>query len=702
MNASAQSEAIVQLARKRRVLDHAGAARLQVLMQIAGVESVDDARSFLSGAGLLPPPVARRLQQALPEPEQASFGTYRPLVHLADGGMGSAWLAAADNELVVVKTMRGSLAGNEEVCKRFEREVRIMRQLTHPNVVHCLDSGSTPDGSLYMVLEFVDGGDLKDLLEEKGTLPEALGLAVAWQVADALVAAEAHELVHRDIKPANIFTSDDGRAKLADFGIARSTAIERTQLTMQGAVVGSPYYMSPEQVRADPHLGVGCDIYAVGAVIFTALAGTEPYRGALQDVLHQHCTAPVPDIRELRPQIGHTTASIITRCMQKDVAERFPDARALRDALGEGLAALERHDGVPVAVRPAARAEATLATEVSSVSATQATMAMDLAGDSVLTTLGDDGGATIAADLSGENGEGGDETMAADSSNQATVAADLCSNETMAADLSGDETYATAVAGGETLSTKVMRNVGGDALAGDFSRALATRWITLTGPGTRLVLVGKRILVAGKLCEPPVDLCLRCYPTASERETCLRISRQHWRLEFTEHVGVQVTDLGSGNGSHLDGAALAANQAVTLGERHQLRVAGVLDLDLHVVPRSGTETWTLDGAPPSTGGHGCGIEIGHTVDAVALRRSGNEPGMGYAMVLRRVRIGGPNADLVVPGCDPTVAMEVGLYDGRWIVRDGRSEAWRPLVAGSTIDCGGVPLVPSKGDYAVFA
>ena len=185
----------------------------------------------------------------------------------------------------------------------------------------------------FMVLEYVDAGDLRDLVEKRGGLSEALALAIMHQVAEGLCEAHRVHLVHRDIKPPNIFVASDGRAKLADFGIARSTDVNRPALTMQGAIVGSPMYMSPEQVLSDSTLDIRSDIYALGAVLYFCLVCDPPYAGKLQEILHQHCTAPVPDVRSKRPNIGDKTQAIINRAMAKDRNNRYADPSEMRDAL---------------------------------------------------------------------------------------------------------------------------------------------------------------------------------------------------------------------------------------------------------------------------------------------------------------------------------------------------------------------------------
>jgi serine/threonine protein kinase len=348
-------EALVQATRKRRILPKGPSSRLGEYAVQKGVRSLDDLRAWLAKGEGLSQDLARKVLEFLPPPELKAFGPYTALAHLADGGMGSVWLAGGPNDsLVVVKTLKNSLpvpasgTVGTEFMRRFEREAKITQQLKHPNVVHCIDNGVAPDGSMFMVLEYVDSGDLRDVVEARSGLSEALALAILYQVVDGLAEAHRFKLVHRDIKPPNIFVSGDGTAKLADFGIARSTEEQRTMLTMQGAIVGSPLYMSPEQVLTDPTLDIRSDIYAMGAVLYFCIAAQAPYDGKLQEILHKHCTAPVPDVRKKRPSISDKTQNIIATCMAKERKARYADPQALRAAIAEALVGLGLKPGAKV------------------------------------------------------------------------------------------------------------------------------------------------------------------------------------------------------------------------------------------------------------------------------------------------------------------------------------------------------------------
>lgn len=335
--------ALSQAAIKRRLLGKAPADRLVEYGISCGVTDPASLRAWLGKADGLHPELARKLLALVPPADQRPLGDYLPLAHLADGGMGSVWLATrtGQDELVVVKTIKGSSgqteANADDAVRRFDREARITRSLTHRNVVRCIDNGVADQNTMYLVLEYVDSGDLRDLVDAKGGLSEALMLAIMYQVVDGLAEAHRVKLIHRDIKPPNIFVSSTGLAKLADFGIARSTETTRTMLTMEGAIVGSPLYMSPEQILTDPTLDIRSDIYAIGAVMYFCLTAQPPYSGKLQEILHQHCSGPVPDARKVRPAISDAVQGLIEKAMAKDRKQRFQTPEDLRTAIGSVL-----------------------------------------------------------------------------------------------------------------------------------------------------------------------------------------------------------------------------------------------------------------------------------------------------------------------------------------------------------------------------
>jgi hypothetical protein len=598
-----------------------------------------------------------------------------------------------------------------------------------------------------MVLEFVDSGDLKDLVERRGGLPEGLALAIAYQAADGLAEAHRIHLVHRDIKPPNIFVNQAGQAKLADFGIARSTESNRTMLTMEGAIVGSPLYMSPEQIVTDPNLDIRSDIYALGAVLYFCLAAAPPFDGRLQEVLHKHCTASVPDIRKSRPVISEATGQIIATAMQKERGKRYKDPEELRSALANALvklgltpnSAIEEEtrqgdlSGEAGAFAPASTADlATVATNLRD-SSLDKTIASDLSGGSGSGTNLDK---TIAADLSGQPANATQATMAGGLLDAApTMPMSTTDIQTIAANLlaladdgnvpsnvpttnrltptpgipdgTKTQTLATAVTpGGLRFSAPKLP----ERLEGDLAGALATDWISLlpnaAGDPSGVVLFARSKLCLGKLREPPVDLPLRYYPVATHKEALQRVSRQHLNVRYDaiENRCV-VEDLGSPNGTMMDGITIAQGKTASLepGAENILLVAGVVLFWLRPVARRGDRQAALDGAAPSSGKAACGIDAKHGFDALVISRPENRPELAYAMVLRQLTIGGPGAQLALAGARTRAAVQVGLYDGRWVWRAAGDEtaAWKPLKEGTALDCGGKQLVAKAGSYDLF-
>ena len=724
-------DALVQVARKRRLLAAGPAQRLGDYAKQKELANLDDLRRWLKAGDGLSAHLANQLLGLVPSAEVRPMGPYIPLAHLADGGMGSVWLACSPkNEMVVVKTMRKSLppgmdkSHGTEFMRRFEREAKITMQLTHPNVVRCLDSGQAEDGTPFMVLEYVDSGDLKDLVECRGGLPEGLALAILYQAADGLAEAHRIRLVHRDIKPPNIFVNTQGQAKLADFGIARSTESNRTMLTMEGAIVGSPLYMSPEQIVTDPNLDIRSDIYALGAVLYYCLAGAAPFDGKLQEVLHKHCTASIPDIRKLRPAIGEPTGQIISTCMQKERGKRFKDPAELRSAIATVL--------VKLGLTPkSAIEEDTRQGDLSGRDGAAFTPSSDM--PTVATNLsGNSENQTLVADLN----HGGDVTITANlldaeptvpmsSGDIMTIAANLLAFDdpsavppvTMAtrAIPAGDgpdgvrtQTFATAVVGGGSprySAPKLPERVDGDldlAITGDWLSLLPT---AATDPSS-VVLFARQKLIMGKLREAPVDLCLRYYPVATHKDNLQRISRNHLVLRYDQIENrCVVDDQGSPNGTMLDGVSVKPGQSVPLenDSENVLVVANIVVLRVRPVPRRSDPQPALDGAPPASGSTTCGIEHGHGFDAMVITRPENRPEMAYVQVLRQVTIGGPGAQLALAGARTKAACQLASYDGRWLWRPvgDPTTPWKALAPGTKLDCGGKVLVAQKGEYTHF-
>ncbi|MEU6864797.1 RodZ domain-containing protein [Streptomyces sp. NPDC046876] len=271
--------------------------------------------------------------------EGLAGGRYRIDGLLGSGGMAQVY-RAYDRSLsrpVAVKTMRPDLGFDAGFAARFRREAQAMAALGHPNVVTVHDTGEEPqdDGPPvpYFVMELVEGASLADRLRG-GALPPADAVSIAGQVLSALAASHAHKLVHRDIKPANVLLTDHGVAKVADFGIVRAADGAGTVLTGTRMMVGTPQYMSPEQVQGSKYLDGRSDLYAVGVLMFEMLTGHPPFDG--DDpfaVAYRHATETPPTLASQGVQGHPHLQSVLDRALAKRPEDRFPDAESMRRAL---------------------------------------------------------------------------------------------------------------------------------------------------------------------------------------------------------------------------------------------------------------------------------------------------------------------------------------------------------------------------------
>ncbi len=252
---------------------------------------------------------------------------------LGGGGMADV-VEAYDRKLgrrVAVKMLRNG-SGDPSARERFAREGRMAAGFTHPNVVAVYDVGEA-DGQPYLVMELIEGPTLAQVIAARGPLPVDEALATTDALLAALGAAHERGLVHRDVKPANVLIGRDGRVKLADFGIAVATQRATVGLTATGQMMGTPTYLSPEQVdgrEATPRT----DLYAVGVVLYELLAGTPPFRGDhAVAVALAHRDDPVPPLEAIRADLPPGLASVVGRALEKDPTDRFADAPEMRGAL---------------------------------------------------------------------------------------------------------------------------------------------------------------------------------------------------------------------------------------------------------------------------------------------------------------------------------------------------------------------------------
>ncbi len=253
---------------------------------------------------------------------------------LGRGGMGSVYLAREPflERDVAVKVLPGDMASGD-ARERFLREARTAARLSHPNIVPLYTFGQAGD-VLYYVMGYVDGESLEARIKREGRLPADETRRITSELADALEYAHRSGVVHRDVKPDNVLLDRvSGRAMLTDFGVAKQRAGLET-LTQAGVIVGTPHYMSPEQASGDRDLDGRSDIYSLGVMAYRMATGRLPFEGtALREVLVQHATrAPIPPT-QIVPSLPLDLDTVITRALAKEPAQRWPNARAMREAL---------------------------------------------------------------------------------------------------------------------------------------------------------------------------------------------------------------------------------------------------------------------------------------------------------------------------------------------------------------------------------
>ena len=265
--------------------------------------------------------------------EEASkrIGDYQILDELGSGGMGRVWRVrnVITDRVEAMKVLLPDLAGRQELAARFQREIKLMASLNHPNIA-ALRTAFTADNQLYMVMEYVEGVTLADKLE-KGPIPVNDAVNYISQVLSAVGYAHQQHIIHRDIKPANMMLTPQGVVKLMDFGIAR--AGEERSLTMTGTTMGSLSYMSPEQVKGEA-TDARSDLYSVGVSLYEFVTGQRPFTASSDySIMAAHVKeAPKPPV-DLHPGLPPALNEIILMAIAKDPALRFQTAEAFRNAL---------------------------------------------------------------------------------------------------------------------------------------------------------------------------------------------------------------------------------------------------------------------------------------------------------------------------------------------------------------------------------
>jgi len=271
-----------------------------------------------------------------------TIGNYRLTARLGEGGMGVVYLAEHPviGKKIALKAIHPELSRNAEVVSRFVTEAKSVNQIGHEHIVDIADFGTTAGGEFYFIMEYLQGEALSDRLKREGHLDAKRAMVIGAQIADALDASHEHGIIHRDLKPENIFLVSRGGTKdfvkVLDFGLAKLTQTEEkvSHKTRAGSVMGTPYYMAPEQCEGKTEIDHRADIYSLGVLLFEMLTGKVPFGGdGYGEIIVKHITMPPPSVRSLVPELTPELDLILFRALAKDRTQRFQTMAELRDAL---------------------------------------------------------------------------------------------------------------------------------------------------------------------------------------------------------------------------------------------------------------------------------------------------------------------------------------------------------------------------------
>ena len=249
---------------------------------------------------------------------------------IGEGGMANVYLARDTilDRRVAVKVLRGDLAGDEKFVRRFQREALSASSLSHPNIVEIYDVGED-EGNFYIVMEYIEGKTLKQLIKKRGVLSLSETMDIMLQLLDALASAHDSYIIHRDIKPQNIMIKDSGLVKITDFGIA--VALNSTELTQTNSVMGSVHYLPPEQASGKGST-IRSDIYSLGILMFEMLTGKVPFNGdSAVEIALKHMKEPLPSVREINPVVPQSVENIILKAAAKNPKNRYHDVRQMAE-----------------------------------------------------------------------------------------------------------------------------------------------------------------------------------------------------------------------------------------------------------------------------------------------------------------------------------------------------------------------------------
>ena len=249
---------------------------------------------------------------------------------IGEGGMANVYLARDTilDRKVAVKVLRGDLSGDDKFVRRFQREALAASSLSHPNIVEIYDVGED-EGNFYIVMEYIEGKTLKQLIKKRGVLSLPETMDIMLQLLDALASAHDSYIIHRDIKPQNIMIKESGLVKITDFGIAM--ALNSAELTQTNSVMGSVHYLPPEQASGKGST-IRSDIYSLGILMFEMLTGKMPFKGdSAVEIALKHMKEQLPSVREINPVVPQSVENIILKAAAKNPKNRYKDVREMAD-----------------------------------------------------------------------------------------------------------------------------------------------------------------------------------------------------------------------------------------------------------------------------------------------------------------------------------------------------------------------------------
>ena len=257
---------------------------------------------------------------------------YEIIKSIGEGGMANVYLANDTflDRKVAVKILRGDLSTDEKFIRRFQREAYAASALSHPNIVEMYDVGEDK-GTYFIVMEYIEGRTLKQLLKKRGSLTAPEVVDIMLQLTDGIAHAHDMYIIHRDLKPQNIMISDDGKIKITDFGIAM--ALNSTQVTQTNSVMGSVHYLPPEQASGKGST-IKSDIYSMGIMLFELLTGKLPFKGEnAVEIALKHMKDDIPSVRKINPNIPQSLENIVLKSTAKNPKNRYDDVREMYNDL---------------------------------------------------------------------------------------------------------------------------------------------------------------------------------------------------------------------------------------------------------------------------------------------------------------------------------------------------------------------------------